>query len=363
MSQTLHLDGSQGEGGGQILRTALSLSVLTGKPFHLDAIRARRQRPGLRPQHLAAVQAAARICAASVHGDRIGSQTLHFHPGPVRAGDYDIKVGTAGATSLLLPLALARGPSLVRIRGGTHVPWSPCFHYLAWHWQPFLARLGIPFVLSLTMAGFYPQGGGELVAHLPGGAQPGPLHLTARVELLAIRGLSAVANLPVEIAERQRRQALRGLRYLVDKPLPEIDVVEPPATSRGTVLLVLAEFTAGQACCFALGAPGKRAERVADEAVTALGAFLRSDGAVDPWLADQLLIPLALAREPSTLRTSEVTGHLLTQAAVIQRFLPVSITIDGLVGPAGLVVVRPGLRTAGPAPASCGVEPADNVTL
>jgi len=102
---------------------------------------------------------------------------------------------------------------------------------------------------------------------------------------------------------------------------------------------------------------------VADEAVTALGAFLRSDGAVDPWLADQLLIPLALAREPSTLRTSEVTGHLLTQAAVIQRFLPVSITIDGLVGPAGLVVVRPGLRTAGPAPASCGVEPADNVTL
>jgi len=249
---------------------------------------------------------------------------------------------------------------VVRIRGGTHVPWSPCFHYLAWQWQPFLARLGIPFALSMTMAGFYPQGGGELVAHLPGGARPGPLHLPARGELLAIRGLSAVANLPQEIAERQRRQALRGLRRLVDGSVPEIEVVELPATSRGTVLLVLAEFAAGQACCFALGAPAKRAEQVADEAVTALGAFLRSDGAVDPWLADQLLLPLALAQGPSTLRTSEVTGHLLTQAAVIQRFLPVTITIDGLVGQAGKVQVRPGLGTAGPAPALCGEDPADS---
>ena len=149
MTQILHLDGSQGEGGGQILRTALSLALVTGQPFHLEAIRARRSRPGLRPQHLAAVQAAARISGARVHGDRIGSQTLRFHPGPVRAGDYDVEVGTAGATSLvlqtlLLPLALAAGPSLVRIHGGTHVPGSPCFHYLAWHWQPFLARLVSP---------------------------------------------------------------------------------------------------------------------------------------------------------------------------------------------------------------------------
>lgn len=365
MTQLLHLDGSQGEGGGQILRTALSLSVLTGQPFHLDAIRARRQRPGLRPQHLAAVQAAARISGARVHGDRIGSQTLYFDPGPVRAGEYDVDVGTAGATSLvlqtlLLPLALAAGPSEIRIRGGTHVPGSPCFHYLAWHWQPFLARLGFPFALSMTMAGFYPQGGGELVACLPGGARPGALHLTARGELVAIRGLSAVANLPVEIAERQRRQALRGLRHLVDGPAPEIEVAELPATSRGTVLLVLAELTTGQACCFALGAPGKRAEQVADEAITALGAFLRSDGAVDPWLADQLLLPLALARGPSTLRTSEVTGHLLTQVAVIQRFLPVAITIDGPIGQAGTVEVRPGLGTPGPAPALCGEDPADS---
>lgn len=352
MSHALHLDGSQGEGGGQILRTALSLALLTGQPVHLDAIRARRHRPGLRPQHLAAVQAAAQIAGARVRGDRIGSQTIHFHPGPVQPGEYDVDVGTAGATSLVLqtlhlPLALAAGPSVVRIHGGTHVPCSPCFHYLAWHWQSFLARLGIPGALSLTMAGFYPQGGGEVVARLPGGARPGPLHLTARGELLAIRGLSAVANLPVEIAERQRRQALRGLRHLVDGPVPEIDVAELPATSRGTVLLLLAEFTAGQACCFALGAPGKRAEQVADEAVTALGAFLRSDGAVDPWLADQLLLPLALARAPSTLRTSEVTGHLLTQAAVIQRFLPVAITIDGPVGQAGTLQVRPRLGELG----------------
>jgi RNA 3'-terminal phosphate cyclase (ATP) len=194
----------------------------------------------------------------------------------------------------------------------------------------------------MTMAGFYPQGGGELQAQIPGGARPRPLELTKRGPLRSIRGLSAVGNLPREIAERQRRQALRRLHALLPDMEPEVVVEELPAASRGTVLLLLAECEPGRACCFALGARGKRAERVADEAVDALAAFLRSDGAVDPWLADQLQLPLVVADGPSELRTSEVTQHLLTNAEVIRLFLPVEVGVDGTLGGPANVQVRPG---------------------
>ena len=342
MTTPIEVDGAMGEGGGQVLRSALSLSLLTGQSFRLSRIRANRDRPGLLPQHLAAVQAAARVAGTEVRGDRVGSEEIEFAPGPVRPGDYIFDIGTAGAISLvqqtlLLPLALAPGTSSVTIRGGTHVPWSPCFHYLDWQWRPLLARIGVPFDLTMTMAGFYPQGGGELQAQIPGGIRPTPLRLTERGPLRSIRGLSAVANLPREIAERQRSQALRRLRNLLLDQEPEVVVEELPAASQGTVLLLLAECESGRACCFALGARGKRAERVAAEAVDALAAVLRSDGAVDPWLADQLLLPLALADGPSELRTSEVTAHLLTNAEVIRLFLPVEIGVDGALGGPGTV--------------------------
>lgn len=336
-----------GEGGGQVLRSALTLSLLTGQPFHLSRIRTRRASPGLRFQHLAAVQAAARISGAQVSGDRVGSQEIDFSPGPVRAGDYFFDVGTAGATSLvlqtvLLPLALASGRSSVTVGGGTHVPWSPCFHYLYWHWRPFLGRIGIPFDLTMTMAGFYPEGGGELRAQIPGDAKPGPLSLTERGTLRAVRGLSAVANLPREIAERQRRQAMHRLQGLLPEVTPEFIVEELPASTRGTVLLLVADCAPGQACCFALGARGKRAERVADEAVEALAAFLQSDGAVEPWLADQLLLPLAMAEGTSSFRASEATLHLLTNAEVIRCFLSVEISVDGPLGSPATITLRPG---------------------
>jgi RNA 3'-terminal phosphate cyclase (ATP) len=168
-----------------------------------------------------------------------------------------------------------------------------------------------------------------------------PLELTERGPLRAVRGLSAVANLPREIAERERSQALRRLRTLQPEITPEVIVEELPAASRGTVLLLSAECGPGRACCFALGARGKRAERVADEAVVALAAYLRGDGAVDPWLADQLLLPLALADGPSELRTSEVTAHLLTNAEVIRLFLPVEIDVDGPQGSPATIHLRP----------------------
>jgi len=347
MTTPIEVDGAMGEGGGQVLRSALTLSLLTGQSFRLSHIRANRERPGLRPQHLAAVRAAARVSGAEVRGDRVRSEEIVFAPDVVQRGDHFFDIGTAGATSLvlqtlLLPLALAPGTSSVTIRGGTHVPWSPCFHFLDWQWRPFLARIGVPFDLTIAMAGFYPQGGGELQAQIPGGARPGTLSLTERGPLQSVRGLSAVANLPREIAERQRRQALRRLRNLLPEVEPEVVVEELPAASQGTVLLLLADCAPGRACCFALGARGKRAERVADEAVDELAAFLRSDGAVDPWLADQLLLPLALANGPSELRTSEVTAHLLTNVQVIRLFLPVEIGVDGPLGGPATVRVQPG---------------------
>jgi len=339
------IDGSIGEGGGQVLRSALTLSLLTGQAFHMTHIRETRARPGLFPQHLAAVQAAAQISGAGLSGDRIGSHELHFAPGPVCPGQYHFDIGTAGATALvlqtvLLPLAVADGASRLSISGGTHVPWSPCFHYLDWHWRPLLARIGIRFRLELAMAGFYPQGGGELRAKIAGGARAVPLELLERGRLRCLRGLSAVANLPLEIAERQRDQALRGLGSRMPKVEVRIGVEALPARSRGTVLLLLAEFEHSQACFFALGARGKRAERVADEAVDELCGFVQGDSAVDRWMADQLLLPLALAGPGSVFRTAQVSSHLLTNAAVIERFLPLQISVEGAAGEAGLVRIE-----------------------
>jgi RNA 3'-terminal phosphate cyclase (ATP) len=340
----IELDGMMGEGGGQVLRSSLSLSLLTGKPVHLTRIRAGRVKPGLGYQHRMAVQAAVCISGARVKGDRIGSQELYFSPGVVVPGSYHLDIGTAGATSLvlqtvLLPLALAAGESRLHIIGGTHVPWSPCFHYLDWHWRVLLRRLGVVFSLAMDMAGFYPQGGGMVQAVLPGGARLKGIRIGDRGRLLRVRGLSAVANLAEEIGMRQRNRALRQLRELNCDLQFENTTLR--AHSRGTVLLLLAEFEHSQACFFALGERGKRAERVADEAVDELLKFLATDGAVDRWLADQLLLPLACAGQPSELRTSEVTTHLLTNAAVIRRFLPVEITVSAAVGKTATIRVAP----------------------
>lgn len=285
----IDIDGSQGEGGGQILRSALALSLLTGKPFHLDRIRARRAKPGLMPQHLKAVQAAAEIGDARVLGARVGSMSLEFVPGRVQAGDYLFDIGTAGATSLVLqtvylPLAFAGDESSVTIVGGTHVPFSPCFHYLERNWRCFLEAAGLELSLKLERAGFYPPGGGIVHARIPAVSGLRALRRTERGRLLQIRGSSAVANLTMSIAERQRDRALRRLsrRYTCcDIALEFLEAYSP-----GTMLLLVAEFERSQACFFSLGQRGKRAEQVADETVDALLEFLDSDGAVDAYLAD-----------------------------------------------------------------------------
>lgn len=340
----LEIDGSTGEGGGQVLRSALALSILTGQAIHLINIRARRPKPGLQPQHLESVRAAAQICGGQARGAALNSQQLFFEPGEVHPGRYRFDIKTAGASALVLqtiflPLARARDSSSITITGGTHVPHSPCYHYLERQWLPVMQSCGFWSKLSLERAGFYPQGGGEIQALIRPVDAIQPLQRIERGRLLRIRGVSAIANLEEGIARRQKLQALRRLEPICADS--KIETVQMPSPGKGTLLLVQAEFEHTTCCYFSLGAIGKRAEQVADEAVDALEAFLSSNGAVDEYLADQLLLPLAFASGPSRFRTARVTLHLLTNAQIVQAFLPVRIQVDGSEGQPGMVTIAP----------------------
>ena len=340
----IEIDGSKGEGGGQVLRSALTLSVMTGQAMRIFNIRARRKKPGLRAQHLKAVQAAALISSASAEGARMGATELVFQPNKLTAGNFHFDIGTAGSTSLVLqtiflPLTQAERASSVTITGGTHVSWSPCFHYLDWLWLPYLRQVGIEAELTMDQAGFYPQGAGCIRAKIQPAQIIKPLILTERGKLFQIRGISATANLPRDIAKRQRQRVVSrlGSKY----PLNDIRIVQFPARFKGTLMLLLVEFEHSQCCYFALGSPGKRADVVADEVADAVEEFMARDGAIDQHLTDQLLLPLAFANGKSILRTSKVTQHLLTNAEVIRAFLPTEIKIDGRIDEPGMVEINP----------------------
>ncbi len=346
----LEIDGSLGEGGGQVLRTSLALSVLTRQPFHITNIRARRSKPGLRPQHLKSVDAAAAISKAEVRGAAINSPELIFQPQDIRTGRYKFDIGTAGSTSLVLqtiflPLALASSASSVIINGGTHVNWAPCTHYLLLQWLPHLKMMGFDAHIALDRAGFYPEGNGRITATIRPVGYISPLELIQRGNLRSIHGISAVANLDLSIAERQKRQAMRRLLNLCQDI--HIKVEKMPARFKGTCLVLCADFEpegtgARFNCCYyGLGARGKPAERVADEAVDALLAFLETGSAIDQYLADQLLLPMSLARGSSAFTTSKITPHLITNAAVIQAFTQTQIEIDGEPGEPGFVRLTP----------------------
>lgn len=340
----VRIDGSQGEGGGQILRSSLTLSLLTGQAVQITRIRAGRPKPGLQAQHLAAVQAAAAIAGAEVAGAKLGSTELIFEPDRVQPGNYHFAIGTAGAVTLVfqtvfLPLALAGGRSTLVIEGGTHVPWSPSFEYVDQVWLPMLRRLGLDGRLELERAGFYPRGGGRIRAHIePAQTPPAPLVALERGAIVKVTGISAVANLPTSIAERQARRAASRLRSLF--PGMPLTVTELPAIGQGTTLFLRVESEQAVAGFSSLGARGKPAEQVADEAVEALLAYLTTAAAIDPHLADQLILPLVLARGRSVLQTSAVTNHLLTHVAVVRAFLPAVITVAGELGAEGRVVIE-----------------------
>jgi RNA 3'-terminal phosphate cyclase (ATP) len=347
-TEVLSIDGSYGEGGGQVLRTSLALSATTGQPVEIDKIRAGRSKPGLLPQHLTCVRAAARICDAETEGDRLRSQTLTFAPRSApQAGTYTFDVaqatrgGSAGAVSLilqtvLLPLTLAKGTSQVILRGGTHVPWSPPFDYVKRVYLPTVARAGIKAKVHIKRWGWYPIGGGEVSLIVEGqgkDARLGSLDLCQRGALLRVRGLSASSNLPKHIRTRQEQAALQTLRS--SGVNARIEALDAPSKGQGTVVFLWAEFENALAGFTSLGERGKPAEQVAEEAGRDLLAYLRGEAALDRHLADQLVPPLALAPGQSQFSTESVTQHLLTNAWLVNRFLPGRVYVEGDEGEAG----------------------------
>jgi RNA 3'-terminal phosphate cyclase (ATP) len=336
----VEIDGSFGEGGGQILRTSLALSLLTGKPFHLRNVRAGRERPGLQPQHLMSVRAAAEVGGAATRGASRGSTDLVFEPGPVRPGKYRFDIGTAGSTGLVLhtvclPLALRGGfPSELTLVGGTHNDKSPCFHFLDVTWRRYLELCGLRVRLKMLRPGFYPRGGGvvEVVIQPCSGLEG--LRLLEGAAMRA-GGFSAVAGLDAGIA---RRQARRARARLADRGLA-VDIREETwEGGPGTVLAVVLDTAPAPTLFFGLGARGKPAERVADEAVDQVLAHLDCERCpVDPHSADQLVLPLALAQGPSEYAVSLVTLHLTTNVAVVRMFVDRNIACEGGVGGPGRV--------------------------
>jgi len=330
IDRPIEIDGSYGEGGGQILRTALALSAILRKPFTIQNIRSKRKNPGLQAQHLEAVKALARITEAQTEGVQFGSQKITFIPQKILPGDYQFEVRTAGSTTLLfqaifLPLCMAKGTSRLTLVGGTHVPWSPPFHYLTDVLIPTLGRMGISVNATIERWGFYPKGGGKVQLKINPVGELKPISLIHRGSLKKIIGLSAIARLPKHVAERQKEQAFKRIqrKLKIDAEIHILDDV--PSNGPGSFLFLLAEYEKTLAGFSSLGSRGKPAEKVADEAIDSLIDYMESDGCVDSHLADQLVPFLALARGKSSFTTTQITEHLLTNLWVIQHFLEVKL--------------------------------------
>jgi RNA 3'-terminal phosphate cyclase (ATP) len=343
----IEIDGSFGEGGGQILRTALSLSCLFHKPFRIFSIRKSRKRPGLMPQHLTGVRAAQLLSRAEVEGDRIGSMELSFSPGKVKGGGFFFDIGTAGSTMLLLqtliPALIFSGEkTALTLVGGTHIPFSPSFHYVREVFIPFLKKAGIEIALSIGSCGFYPKGGGRIRAELLPVKEVMPLRIADRGSMIGVKGVSGVANLPLSIAERQRNAALaKLLSYGIENThKADIELREVPSLGQGTFIFLKTESEHSIAGFTALGERGKRAEAVGEEAATELIEYLGTDAALDSHLTDQIVLYLSLCKKQSMFTTCRITQHLLTNLWVIGLFHEFRYEVEGEIGKPGTVKIN-----------------------
>jgi len=337
----------------------LALAALLAREVEIINIRRGRKVPGLQPQHLTAVRAIRDITRGRTLGDELGSELLIFMPGKCEGGIYEFDVSkiraSAGSVSLIfqavLPaLLFAPRPTHLVLKGGTHVPFSPPTTYVEKVFLPLLQRMGGRANLKTIRWGWYPQGGGIVEADIEPVERLSAIELTQREELVKIEGLAVVSQLPLSIAERLCRRLLQRLsRYEL---VAEVELVQAPATGRGTGLFVFARYGDVVAGFSALGEVGKRAEEVADDVYRALMAHHRSGRVVDKHAADQLLLYMALAEGRSTITVSEITRHLLTNVWVIEQFLPVKFEVEGDVGKPGMVSVegvgfRPGATSLG----------------
>jgi RNA 3'-terminal phosphate cyclase (ATP) len=336
----LEIDGAYGEGGGQIVRTAVALSAITGTPIRVTDIRARRMRPGLAPQHLAAIKAIANLCSADVAGARLGSEELYFAPGPIEGGTYVVDVQSAGSITLALQALLpvmnaARSAVDVRIVGGTDVPAAPPLDYLHHVLMPILERFGVNALMSVARRGYYPKGGGEVHVNVT----PSPLHGAGDLRsnsVHRVEGLAHSANLPKSIAERMRSAASAGLGNALQ---PDIHVsTDAIAQSAGAAIVVWGDSGNSRLGAGCVAQQGVRAESLGSNVAAELFADLSASVSLDRHAADQVLIYAALAMGPTSFLVRDVTEHARTGMWLIEQFMPVQFRLA--LRPDGVTEVR-----------------------
>lgn len=340
----IEIDGKYGEGGGQIVRTSLALSSILGIPVRIGDIRGNRKKPGLKPQHVTCVHALTAITQADVTGGELESAELTFEPKTRGSGAYSFNVAeiksSAGSVTLILqallpPLLFGPDTSQVTIRGGTHVEWSPSAHYMMHVFVPMLNKMGARVHVSLNRWGWYPKGKGSVTIDVEPVQDLNPLQLNQRGELQALRGLSVSSKLPMGVTKRLRRKAdglLREAGYDA-----HIRMFETPAACAGAIFFLWAEFENNWAGFSALGRRGRPAEDVSQNAVGQFLEFMQTGSTIERYLADQLIIYMALAKGLSSFTTSHISQHLLTSIWVVEQFLPVKFEVEGSEGEKGKV--------------------------
>lgn len=322
------IDGSIGEGGGQILRSALALSAITGKAFTIRKIRANRQKPGLMRQHLTGVEAVTQICNAKVVGASLNSQSLEFIPSDILGGKFMFSIGTAGSTNLifqtvLYPLLYADKPSTVVISGGTHNDMAPPFDFIQKSFLPILKSMGAIVELELVQAGFYPAGGGSIKITVEPAVRWQTLSLLERGKLIKEKIVGIICRLPESIIGRE----VKEIQKLSKKTFPIVETIEFKSQSAGNLIMIQQEYEKITNVFTGFGSIKLSSEKVAEMVFDEYNAFNKSEAPVGEYLADQLLLPMALAGKGEMI-ISERTLHFDTNIEVIQMFLDVNFSIE-----------------------------------
>jgi RNA 3'-terminal phosphate cyclase (ATP) len=345
---SITIDGSLGEGGGQIVRSSLALSLVTGRPITLERIRAGRKKPGLRRQHLTAVQAARRISGAHAAGAEIGSAQLVFHPGRVTPGEYTFRIGSAGSTTLVLQtvlpaLMIADGPSTVILEGGTHNPLAPPYDFLAHAYLPLLRRMGVRVESSLQRPGFYPAGGGRFSVSILPCRQLDRLELLERGEIQQRSVRAIVANLPHHIAQRECETIAQRTNW--KKSCFAVEEA-PAAPGPGNVVMIQLKCEHVNELFAGFGQRGVRAETVATRVLKETRRYIDADVPVGQYLADQLMLPLGIGAHQGggggAFRTLPLSLHSTTHLDILQKFLNVRVERNRDTSGGETVCIEPG---------------------
>lgn len=325
----ISIDGSFGEGGGQIVRSSLALSMVTSQPFRIEKIRGNRPKPGLLRQHLTAVRAAAAVCGGDVSGDELGASSFAFTPGRVRGGEYSFAIGSAGSTTLVLQtvlpaLMIADEPSTVVITGGTHNTFAPTVRFLQRAFVPIVEKMGPRVSVEIDRHGFYPGGGGQITVRIEPAASLTPIEIVERGEIVMRKAVATIADLSADIAFRELAVVNKKLSWTDDAL--KIEQL-PRDTGPGNVLSLELEFENVVEVFTGFGEKNVSANRVANKTVDEAKKYLSCDVPVWEFLADQLMLPMAIAGR-GAFRTKSLSLHAETNAAVIERFMDVRLRAE-----------------------------------